>query len=251
MPTTLENWRGKVALVTGASSGIGRAIALDLGSLGLKVAISGRRKSDLENVAREVRQSGGEALVLVGDQSELVTNLRFFQELRDLWHGIDLLVNNAGVRGGASVLTAPLEELQAGFSLNVLAAAVCMREAVADMRGKSAGVIINVSSMTGHRLLPGTPGPYAAAKHALRIMTDSLRAELAAEKLPIKVSLLSPGLVDTPWHVKPGGVLEKSGTYPYAPLRPDDIVAAVRYILAAPPHVQIGDIQLRSTGQPF
>jgi NADP-dependent 3-hydroxy acid dehydrogenase YdfG len=105
--------------------------------------------------------------------------------------------------------------------------------------------------MTGHCLLPGTPGPYAAAKHTLRIVTDSLHAELAAEKLPIKVSLFSPGLVDTPWHDKPGVVLEKNGTYPYAPLRPDDIVAAVRHILAAPPHVQICDIQLRSTDQPF
>lgn len=251
MDTTLTNWRGKVALVTGASSGIGRAIAIDLGALGLKVAVAGRRVAELQAVAEEINRSGGEALVLIGDQAELATNLRFFQELRSRWGGLDLLVNNAGVRGGASVLSAPLEELQAGFNVNVLAATLCMREAVADMRGKSIGVIINLSSMTGHRLLPGTPGPYAATKHALRIMTDGLRAELAAEKLPIKVALLSPGMVATPWHTQPGGVLTKNGTYPYEPLQPADIVTAVRYILAAPPNVQIGDIQLRSTGQPF
>jgi len=126
-----------------------------------------------------------------------------------------------------------------------------MREAVADMRGKADAAIINLSSMTGHRLLPGTPGPYAASKHALRIITDGLRAELAAEKLPIKVALISPGLVDTPWHRQPGGMISQKGAFPYEPLQPADVVEAVRYILAAPAHVQVGDIQLRSTSQPF
>jgi NADP-dependent 3-hydroxy acid dehydrogenase YdfG len=251
MESDLTRWRGKIALVTGASSGIGRALAMDLGILGMKVAVAGRRRAELEMLAAAIRQAGSEALVLVGDQAELATNQRYFQELHAHWGGVDVLVNSAGVRGGASVLAAPLEELLAGFNLNVLAATICMREAVADMRGKAAGVIINLSSMTGHRLLPGTPGPYAATKHALRIMTDALRAELAAEKLPIKVALLSPGLVDTPWHLQPGGVLVKAGAYPYEPLQPADIVAAVRYILSAPAHVQVGDIQLRSTGQPF
>jgi NADP-dependent 3-hydroxy acid dehydrogenase YdfG len=155
------------------------------------------------------------------------------------------------MRGGASVLGAPLEEIADAFHLNVLAATACMREAVADMRGKPNAAIINISSMTGHRLLPGTPGAYAATKHALRIMTDGLRSELAAEKLPIKVALISPGLVDTPWHRQPDGILGKGGSFPYEPLQPADVVEAVRYILSAPAHVQVGDIQLRSTGQPF
>ncbi|MBL9205144.1 MAG: SDR family NAD(P)-dependent oxidoreductase [Opitutaceae bacterium] len=251
MEKTLTRWRGKVALVTGASSGIGRAIAVDLGRLGLKVAITGRHRPTLAVVSAEIRRAGGEALILTGDQAVLDTNRRFFRRVRARWGGVDVLVNSSGVRGGTSVLTASLAELQGGFNLNVLAATVCMREAVADLRGRPAGVIINLCSMTGHRLLPGTPGPYAATKHALRIMTDGLRAELATEKLPIKVALLSPGLVDTPWHSRPGGVLAQKGAYPYEPLQPADIVAAVRYILAAPPRVQIGDIQLRSTGQPF
>lgn len=251
MEKNLTRWRGRTALVTGASSGIGRAIAVDLGRLGMKVAIAGRHRTGLADVAAAIRRTGGDALVLTGDQTDPATSLRFFRRLRTRWGGVDVLVNSAGTRGGSSVLTASLAELQAGFNLNVIAATVCMREAVADMRGRPAGVIINLSSMTGHRLLPGTPGPYSATKHALRIMTDGLRAELAAEKLPIKVALLSPGLVDTPWHRQPGGVLAKNGVFPYEPLQPADIVTAVRYILAAPPHVQIGDIQLRSTGQPF
>lgn len=251
MDASLARWHGKVALVTGASSGLGRAIALDLGRLQMKVAVAGRRETELAAVAAELRALGAEALVLAGDQAQLETNLRFFRELRARWGGVDVLVNSAGTRGGASVLGATLEELQAGFALNVLAATVCMREAAADLRGKADAAIINISSMTGHRLLPGTPAPYAAAKHALRIITDGLRSELAAEKLPVKVALISPGMVDTPWHRQPGGVVARTGAFPYEPLQPADVVAAVRYILAAPPHVQIGDIQLRSTGQPF
>lgn len=251
MNSSLQRWHGKVAFVTGASSGIGRAVALEFGRLKMKVAVAGRREAELQKVAEEIRDLGAEALPLVGDQTELATNPRFFRELRAHWGGVNVLVNSAGIRGGASLLGSDLAEIQAGFNLNVLAAVACMREAVADMRGQTEGAIINLSSMTGHRLLPGAPGPYAAAKHALRIITDGLRAELAAEKLPIKVALISPGLVDTPWHSQPDGMLTKKGAYPYEPLKPDDIVEAVKYILAAPPHVQIGDIQIRSTGQPF
>jgi NADP-dependent 3-hydroxy acid dehydrogenase YdfG len=251
MDTPLSRWRGKVALVTGASSGIGRAIALEFGRLGMKVAVTGRRADELAAAAGEIRQQGGEALPLVGDQSNLETNLRLFQEIRARWGGVDVLVNNAGARGGASVLGAPLAEMQAAFNLNVLAATICMREAVADMRGKVDAAIINISSMTGHRLLPGVPGPYAATKHALRIMTDGLRSELAAEKLAIKLAVISPGLVNTPWHQQPNGILATKGAYPYPPLAAADIVEAVRYVLSAPPNVQIGDIQLRATGQPF
>lgn len=251
MDNPLSRWRGKVALVTGASSGIGRAIACELGRLQLRVALTGRRAAELARTADEVRQQGAEVLELIGDQADLETNLRFFQDVRAHWGTTDVLINCAGMRGGTSVLGATPAELQAGFNLNVLAATLCMREAVADMRGKSDAIIINISSMTGHRLLPGTPGPYAAAKHALRIMSDGLRGELAAEKLPIKLALISPGMVDTPWHSQPEGVLAKKGAYPYEPLKPADVVEAVRYIMAAPAHVQIGDIQLRSTGQPF
>jgi len=251
MDTPLSRWRGKVALVTGASSGIGRAIALEFGRLGMRVAPTGRRAPELEATAAGIRQHGAEAFPLVGDQAELETSLRFFRELRARWGSVDVLVNSAGLRGGASVLGAPLAELQAGFAVNVLAATACMREAVADMRGKADAAIINISSMTGHRLLPGVPGPYAATKHALRIMTDGLRAELAAERSTIKLALISPGLVDTPWHSQPNGLLATTGAYPYEPLAAADVVEAVRYILSAPPNVQVGDIQLRATGQPF
>lgn len=251
MESTLARWHGKVALVTGASSGIGRAIAAEFGRLAMKVALAGRDEPRLAAVAGEVRAAGGEPLVLAGDQAQLETNADFFRKIRAQWSGLDILVNSAGVRGGNSLFEATLADMQAAMNLNVFAALACMREAVADMHGKPEAAIINISSMTGHRVLPGVPAIYAATKHALRIVTDGFRAELAGAKSPVKVAMISPGLVDTPWHSQTGGVLARHGRYPHAPLAADDIVAAVRYILSAPAHVQIGDILLRAASQPF
>jgi NADP-dependent 3-hydroxy acid dehydrogenase YdfG len=251
MDDPLMRWRGKVALVTGASSGIGRAIAEDFGRLGLRVAITGRREDALRETAGAVRAAGGETLVLAGDQRDLATNRRFFADVAAHWGSVDVLVNSAGVLGGRSVLHDDWDELQAALDLNVRAALVCMREAAAGMRGKADAAIINVSSMTGHRVVPGTPALYAATKHALRILTDGVRNELVADGQAVKVALLSPGLVDTPWHAKPGGLLAEKGGYPYAPLAAADLVAAVRYVLAAPPGVQVCDILIRPSAQPF
>lgn len=251
MTPELQRWRGRVALVTGASSGIGRALAEDFGRLGLKVAVAGRRADALAATAEAVRAAGGEALVLAGDQREADFNRRLFADVAARWGPPDLVVNNAGTLGGRSLLGADFDKIQAALDLNVRAAILCMREAAAAMRGKPEAAIVNLSSMTGHRLLPGTPAVYSATKHALRIVTDGLRAELAAEKLPIKVALISPGLVDTPWHAKPDGVLARKGAYPYTPLAPADIVAAVRYILSASPGAQVCDIQLRPAGQAY
>lgn len=251
MSPELQRWRGRIALVTGASSGIGRALAEDFGQLGMKVAVTGRREAALAETAAAIRAVGGDALTLAGDQREVETNRRFFADLAARWGAPDVLVNNAATPGGRTLLHAEWEEVQSALDLNVRAALICMREAATAMRSKPEAAIINISSMTGHRLMPGTPAVYAATKHALRILTDGLRSELAQDGLKVKVALLSPGLVDTPWHRRPDGVLSQSGAYPYPPLAPADIVAAVRYILSTPPGVQVCDIQLRPAQQPF
>jgi NAD(P)-dependent dehydrogenase (short-subunit alcohol dehydrogenase family) len=241
MTSDLGRWRGRVALVTGASSGIGRAIAEDLGRLGLKVALT----------ARLVRAAGGEAFAVPGDQADPEFNRRLFREVADHWGPPDILVNNAGAPGGRSLLGADLAEIDAALAVNVRAAVICMREAAAAMKGKTEGAVIGISSMTGHRLLPGTPAVYAATKQALRILTEGFRAELVLAGQPIKVALISPGLVDTPWHARPDGIRGLGGAYPYPPLAASDIAAAIRYILSASPGAQVCDIQLRPTGQAY
>lgn len=217
----------------------------------MKVAVTGRRESALNETAAAIRAAGGEARVLVGDQRDAATNRRFFLELAADWGTVDVLVNCAGTLGGRSLLSADWDEIQAALDLNVRAALVCMREAAAGMRGKADAAIINLSSMTGHRVVSGTPALYAATKHALRILTDGMRNDLLAAGLKVKVAMISPGLVDTPWHARTDGLVALDGAYPYAPLAASDIVGAVRYILSTPLGVQVCDILIRPAAQPF
>ena len=107
----LERWRGKVALVTGASSGIGAAIAESLGEAGLKVVLAGRNRGRLQAVAKRVRaigkrHGGGDVFVLTAEQTRMAENTRMFRRVGEHWGGIDVLVNCAGVRGGVSLLDA-------------------------------------------------------------------------------------------------------------------------------------------------
>lgn len=237
----VTRWKEKVALVTGASSGIGRATALALARIGMKVAITGRREERLRDVQSSIEDMGSEALSIAGDQTIAETNHMFFAEVRKKWGGVDVLVNNAGTPGGTSVTNAGFETIQSCFDLNVLAASVCMREAVADMRRRGAGVIVNVTSMRAHRFLAGGSVAYSASKHALRLMSDGLRTELAAEKSPIKIAMVSPGRVKTEMLAGWEG--------DYKILEPEDIADAVLYILSAPSHVQICDMLIRPVGQ--
>ena len=238
MDNRLERWRGKVALVTGATSGIGQSTARALAKLGMKMAISGRRGERLEKLKTEFEEAGVECVTLVGDQTEMETNRGLFHRVREEWGGVDVLINNAGTSGGRGLAEVDLKTVDQCLDLNVRAAVVCMQEAVRDMRAKGGGAIVNISSMGGHRIMPrpNTSVVYSAGKHALRVMTDGLRAEMAAEKSRIKIALISPGMVDTEWHHRLGQ------EYEFKPLDPEDITDAVLFILSTPPHVQVCDI---------
>jgi len=238
----LARWRDKVVLVTGATSGIGRVTALALGSIGMKVAITGRRGDRLDALSHDLRSLGAETLTLQGDQTQRQTNYDFFRQVRDHWGGVDVLVNNAGVTGGGPFIDGDLAVFQNCLDLNLQAAAICLQEAVHDMRDREPAAIIVISSMTAYRLIPGRTSPaYAATKQALRVLTEGVRIELAQARSRAKVAMISPGLVATEFH--------QHSDYPYQPLQPEDIVEAVLYILSTPSHVQVCDVLIRSVEQ--
>lgn len=247
----IERWRGRVALVTGASAGIGRAVALRLAAAGLRVALTARRGDRIEALAAQITAAGGEALAVAADARDEAALLAVFDAVRKRWGGVDVMVNNAGLGRDASLCEGATDGWREMLDVNVLALAICTREAVADMRRRGGdGQVIHIASMASHRVPPGGGGFYAATKYAVRALTEGLRQELRELGSDIRVSAISPGMVETEFAEAmwgPGASAEAYGRFPC--LQPDDIADAVLFVLARPPHAQIHDVLLRPTRQ--
>jgi short-subunit dehydrogenase len=177
-------------IVTGASSGIGRAIALEFGRRGARVALASRNRQALEEVADLNNAAGGSAVVIPTDATaEGAVKHMADEAIRELG-GIDILVNNAGQGLSATIGDASSADVEALFALNVLAAAAAIRAVVPIMRAQRSGMIINISSMAGRVVVPRI-GYYSASKFALTAIGDALRMEESHRG--IKVMNVFPG----------------------------------------------------------
>jgi NADP-dependent 3-hydroxy acid dehydrogenase YdfG len=240
-----------VAMVTGASSGIGRAIAHRLAQENYQLALCARREERLHTLRDELQEQGAEVLVQSVDLRQESDILTFFETVRQQWGGVDVLVNNAGLGHKQPLLDGETEAWRDMLEVNVLALCICTREATRDMRRQGGkGHVIHISSMSGHRV-PGGSGVYAASKFAVRALTEGLRKELRAAELDIRVSSISPGYVETEFAEKYHQSEEKAAEVysRYTVLQPEDIANAVAYILNQPEHVEVNDVLLRPTRQ--
>lgn len=190
-----DDFRDKVVIVTGASSGIGRETALAFAAAGARVALMARRQELLENVGREITGSGGQALVVAADVTKRKQVRGCMKTVRREYGNVDIVVNNAGVLIPAAFADIREEDLQAMLRVNLFGALFVMQEALRVMRKQGRGSIVNVASLAGRRGL--TPlGGYCATKFALVGLTEALRTEL--DSGDIHVALVEPGVVDTP-----------------------------------------------------
>jgi len=251
MPTRLTD---RVALVTGASSGIGRAIAMRLAKLGCKVALCARREDRLEQLAAEIaaEHPRSETLVLPCDLRQPAQIESAFDRIRQAWGGVDLLINNAGLGRRSPLCSGSTDHWREMLEVNVLALCICTREAVQDMKRRGdQGHVVHVASMASHRV-PLNSGVYSATKYAVRSLTEGLRLELREAQSSIRVTAISPGFVETEfaevYHGRPEAAQESYGRFPV--LQPADIADAVVYALSADAHVQVHDILIRPTQQP-
>lgn len=187
--------KGKVALVTGASRGIGKAIALELARRGANVAIDYRVDSThAEQVAQEIRELGVECLVLQADVGHKDDAKRLVKEVLDKWQRIDILVNNAGITRDHSIRKMTDEEWAEVINVNLNGTFYTTREAVPAMINQKFGRIINVSSMTGQCGNPGQTN-YAASKGGIIAFTKALALEVA--KYNITANVVAPGWTAT------------------------------------------------------
>ena len=185
---------GRVVLITGASSGIGRAAALAYAAQGAQLVLAARREELLREVVREVEALGSRALAVRCDITQPDDVERLMREADAHYGGVDILINNAGVGLFGPVEALSEAQLRQVFEVNFFALVRTTRAALPLLRRRPGAQIVNVSSVLGHRGLP-LLGGYCAAKAAVNALTESLRAELASER--ISVLLVSPGFTET------------------------------------------------------
>jgi NADP-dependent 3-hydroxy acid dehydrogenase YdfG len=245
--------RGTVALVTGASSGIGAATATALAAQGAAVALAARRRDRLDALAAEIKDQGGTALVLecdVTDQQQAAAAVdRTVTELGRL----DTLINNAGVMLLGPAAGAPLDEWQQMVELNVLGLLYCAHAAVPHLLRAAAGEprqvadMVNISSVAGRAARNGN-GVYALTKFGVGAFSESLRQELARQY--VRVSLVEPGATATELasHNRPEVLAAIRNQFGQR-MEAGDIADAITYIVTRPRHVAVNEMLIRPTEQ--
>jgi len=233
----------KIAVVAGASRGIGRAIATQLAAAGAHVILLARNQSDLNEAVAEITKEGGLATAFVLDISDEQAVKSVFQQIIQQYKRIDILVNNAGI--GEFY---PVSETSASFwdevmNTNVKGTFLCSKEAVIQMQKQGVGHIISIASDVAKRTF-ANGALYCSSKYAQDAFSSALRKEV--RKDGIKVSVVYPGLVDTYFNKsQPGNPANASH------LKPEDIAASVLHILAAPKHVVIDELMIHPISQDY
>ena len=244
----LEN---QVAIITGASSGIGETTALALAEAGARVVLAARRKDRLGNVKKKIDDSGGEALLVQVDVCMRGEVEALIAQTQKKWGRIDILVNNAGVMKLSFMDKLKVEEWEHMIDLNFKGVLYGIAAVLPIMREQHRGHLINISSDADRKVFPGS-AVYSATKAAVTMLSDGLRFELAREQMPIRVTSISAGAVATELakHITDKDIFDVFRSHPPIEfMKPADIAAAVLYAVTQPPHVDINNILLRPTQQ--
>ncbi|KPK06111.1 MAG: oxidoreductase [Betaproteobacteria bacterium SG8_39] len=228
--------KGKAALVTGATSGIGLAIAESLARAGVRLVISGRRAELLAAHAKRLPQ----CIAIPGEITDAAYANDLFARAVQHCDGLDIVVNNAGRVATGSIDEIDIDTVCAMVRVNVEAAFRIAHLAVKHFRARAKGHLINTGSVLGTKVRASI-GAYAGTKHAVEALSEALRLELAGTG--IRITTVEPGLVRTDLH---RDIAKKAGVLPDVaePLTPEDVARSVMFALDQPPHVNIPRIML-------
>lgn len=191
----MSNLKGKAVLITGASSGIGRAAAVEMGRQGARVALVARREDLLAEVARDVRAAGGETLVLPADVTDRDAAAAAVAETAREWGAVDVVVANAGVGVTRPAHKLRIDDIERMMRVNYLGAVYVILAALPAMVERKSGQVVGVSSLAAFRGLPGSAG-YSATKAALTAFLESVRIDVRPHG--VIVTTVHPGFVRTP-----------------------------------------------------
>lgn len=240
----------KIAFITGATSGIGRASAEKLADAGFRVIISARRKEKLEEFGKLLEDRGHDVLTLVFDVRDREACRRAVASLPEEWSRIDLLVNNAGLALGLEPeYEGDFADWDTMIDTNIKGLLNMTRFVVPGMVARDSGHVINIGSVAGDAAYGGG-NVYCATKAAVKTITDGLRIDLAHTS--VRVTNVKPGLVETDFsRVRFHGDSERAGNVykGIKPLTGEDIADVVLYAATAPAHVQIAEVLVLATHQ--
>ncbi len=240
----------RVALITGASSGIGAAIARDLGARGYHLALAARRKEALESVAGEIRTAGGGAIPLVCDVTKPDAIATCVAHTLTEFGRIDVLVNNAGIMHNGLIAGADVGEWREMIDVNLMGLMLMTHAVLPHMQAAGSGHIVNISSVAG-RIITVNNGVYNVTKWGVNVFSEALRKEVYTAN--IKVTVIGPGVVDTDLAEKIANPQARATFKAFAagldPLAAEDVAGAVAYALEQPAQVAINEILLRPLKQ--
>ncbi|MFP4579135.1 MAG: SDR family NAD(P)-dependent oxidoreductase [Candidatus Sumerlaeia bacterium] len=235
---------GKVALVTGASRGIGKAVALALGKAGAKVVLAARNREKLESVAQEIQNAGTEAFCLQVDLGKDEDLLKIVPRVIETFGCLDILINNAGIGIYGPVEKAQPDEWDQMMRINARAPFFLCRDAICPMRKAGGGFIINIASVVGIKGYVNQ-SIYAASKHAMMGYSKTLAQEV--QDYGIRVHTLCPGGVDTDMVEQARPDLDKDIL-----MRPEEIAELILFLLQFKGKSVIDDLHIRrASGSPW
>jgi 3-hydroxy acid dehydrogenase / malonic semialdehyde reductase len=240
-----------IALITGATAGIGKSIAKKMAEAGYALILTGRRKERLDQTVSGIREGFGVPVIGlnfdVRDSTAVNTSI---SNLPEEWTAIEVLVNNAGLAAGLGPVHAgDIEDWDRMIDTNIKGVLYMLRAVSPGMINRKKGHIINISSIASREVYP-MGNVYCATKHALDVLTRSMRMELV--DIPIKISSIHPGMVETEFSLVRfrGDEARARAVYEdYEPLMADDVANTVMYCINQPAHVNIHELTVMPSGQ--
>jgi NADP-dependent 3-hydroxy acid dehydrogenase YdfG len=240
--------RGRVALITGASSGIGEALARALAGRGVRVALAARRTERVQALADELSRGGTEALAITADVRDEADVQSMVNTTVERLGGIDILIPNAGLGYRAPIVEGDTQRWKTMLDTNIFGVLLTLKYGVPHVVARGRGDVFLLSSVAGQKVGNGGAA-YSATKFAVNAIGEALRQEMAP--LNVRVTLLQPGVVISEFQAVadyPPGLIE-SWLHGAPPVLPQDIAQVVLAILDLPQHVAVNEICIRPTGQ--
>lgn len=241
---------GKVAIITGASSGIGYATALAVSKAGAKVAAGARRTDKLESLQSEIAKNGGEIFIDKLDVTKKSECDAFVDAVIKKWGTVDILVNNAGLMPLSFFKSLKVDEWDRMIDVNIKGVLYCTAAVINHMLAKKSGHIVNISSVAGRIVFPAG-SVYCATKHAVAALSEGLRQELSVRS-NIRVTCVEPGVVATELtNTITDKALEKfvESVKQMEALQAEDIANAILFAVESPSHMNVNEILIRPTTQ--